>query len=57
MGVSLGYKFIEKFRGGIQWNMMERKDYFPSISLEIKKENGNLVSLFAQSVTFLLSIK
>ena len=26
MDVDLGYKYIEKFRGGVQWYMMESKD-------------------------------
>ena len=33
-----GYKYIEKFRGGTQWYMMESKDFIPSISFQIKKK-------------------
>ena len=31
MDVSPGYKYIEKFRGGVQWYMMESKDIISSI--------------------------
>ena len=52
-----GYKYIEKFRGGVQWYMMESKDFISSICFKYKNENGNLVSFNGQSVTFRLSIK
>ena len=55
--VDPGYKYIEKFRGGVQWYMMESKDIISSICFEFKIENGNLVSFNGQSVTFRLSIK
>ena len=57
MDVDPGYKYIEKFRGGISWFMMEAKDIISSISLKLKNEDGNLVSFNGQSVTFRLSIK
>ena len=57
MDVDPGYIYIEKFGGGIQWYMMETKDFISSINLKIKKENGNLVSFNGQLVTFRLSIK
>ena len=57
MDVDPGYKYIEKFRGGIQWYMMEIKDFISSVNLKLKNENGNLVSFNGQSVTFRLSIK
>ena len=31
MDVDPGYKYIEKFRGGVQWYMRESKDIFSSI--------------------------
>ena len=52
-----GYKYIEKFRGGIQWFMMDTKDFVSSISFELKNENDELVSFNEQSITFRLSIK
>ena len=55
--VDPGYKYIEKFRGGVQWYMMESKDIISSISFKLKNENGNLVSFNGQSITFRLSIK
>ena len=55
--VSPGYKFVHKFRGGVQWYIMESKDIISSICFKLKNENGNLVSFNGQSVTFRLSIK
>ena len=57
MDVDPGYKYIEKFRGGVQWYMMESKDIISSICFKLKNENRNLVSFNGQSVTFRLSIK
>ena len=57
MDVDPGYKYIEKFRGGIQWYMMDSKDVISNINFKLKNENGNLVSFNGQSVTFRLSIK
>ena len=57
MDVDPGYKYIEKFRGGVQWYMMETKDFISSNNLKLINENGNLVSFNGQSVTFRLSIK
>ena len=50
-----GYKYIEKFRGGISWYMLKTTDFISSIKL--KNENNELVSFNGQSVTFRLSIK
>ena len=57
MDVDPGYKYIEKFRGGVQWYMMETKDFISSINFKLKNENNQLVSFNGQSVTFRLSIK
>ena len=57
MNVSPGYKFVEKFRGGVSWFMLHTKDVISSINLKLKNENGNLVSFNGQSLTFRLSIK
>ena len=38
MDVDPGYKYIENFRGGVQWYMMESKDIISSISFRIKNE-------------------
>ena len=57
MDVDPGYKYIEKFRGGVQWYMTELKDIISSICFKLKNENGNLVSFKGQSITFRLSIK
>ena len=57
MDLDPGYKYIEKFRGGIQWYMMERKDITSSICFKLKNENNEIVSFNGQSITFRLSIK
>ena len=57
MTVDPGYKYVERFAGGISWYMMETKDFISSISFKLKNENGNLVSFKGQSITFRLSIK
>ena len=55
--VDPGYKCIEKFRGWIQWYVMEVEEFISSVNLILKNENGELVSFSGQSVTFRLSIK
>ena len=57
MDVSPGYKYIEKFRGGVLYYMMESKDIISSISFNLKNENNELVSLNGQSISFRLSVK
>ena len=57
MDVDPGYKYIEKFRGGVQWYMMESKDIISSICFKLKNENNQLVSFNGQSMTFRLSIE
>ena len=57
MTVDLGYKFVEKFSGGISWYMMQSKDIISSICSKLKNENNQLVSFNGQSVRFRLSIK
>ena len=57
MDVDPGYKYIEKFRGGVQWFMMESKDIISSVCFKLKNENGNLISFNGQSVTIKISIK
>ena len=57
MDVNPGYKYIEKFRGGVQWYMMESKDFIASNNFKLKNEIGILVSFSGQSITFRLSIR
>ena len=57
MDVDPGYKYMEQFRGGIQWYMMDNKDVISSVCFILKNENGNLVSFNGQSITFRLSIE
>ena len=56
MDVDPGYKYIEKFRGGVQWYMMQSKDIISCICFKLKNENNQLVSFNGQSITFRLSI-
>ena len=55
--VDLGYKYVERFAGGISWYMMETKDVISIISFNLKKENIELVSFNGQSISFRKSIK
>ena len=57
MDVDPGWKYIEKFRGGIQWYMMGSEDIISSICFKLKTENNELVSFNGQSITFRLSMK
>ena len=57
MDVDPGYKYIEKFRGGVLYYMMQSKDIISSICFKLKNENNQLVSFNCQSITFRLSIK
>ena len=57
MTVNLGYKYVEKFSGGISWYMMQSKDIISSTCFKLKNENNQLVSFNGQSITFRLSIK
>ena len=51
------YKYIEKFRGIVQWYMVESKDIISSNCFKLKNENNRLVSFNGQSITFRLSSK
>ena len=44
MDVDPGYKYIERFRGGVPWYRMESNDFISSVIFKLKIENGNLVS-------------
>ena len=57
MDVDPGYKYIEKFRGGITWYMLQSKDIISSISFKLKNGNNEIISFNGQSITFPLSIK
>ena len=57
MNVEPGYKYFEKFHGGVQWCMMESKDIISSICFNLQNENNQEVSFNGQSITFRLSTK
>ena len=44
LDVNPGYKYIHKFRGGLQWYMLQNRDIISSISFKLKNENNELVS-------------
>ena len=56
LDIDPGYKYFEKFRGGVHWYMMHSKDFLSNISFELRKKNNQIVSLNVQSITFRLSI-
>ena len=57
MDVDPGYKYVEKYRGGIQCYMTDSKDIISSINFRIKNEKYQIVSFNGQNITFRLSIK
>ena len=57
MDVDHGYKYVETFRGGVQWYVMESKYIISSICFKLKSEKNQIVSFNGQSITFRLSIK
>ena len=57
MDVDPGYKSNKNIRGGVQWYMMEIKDFISSISFKLKNGNNELVSFIGQSITFRLLFK
>ena len=57
MDVDPGYKYFEKFRGSVQWYMMNTKDFISSNHFKSKNENDDFVSFNGQSTTFRPSIK
>ena len=57
MDVDLGYKYIEKLRVGVQWFLMESKDFIPSSRFKLKNEIGDLISFNGQNITLRLLIK
>ena len=52
MDVGSGYKYIEKFRGGIQWYMKERNDIISSICFKLRIEKNQLVPFNGQIKNF-----
>ena len=53
MRVDPGYKYIEKFAGGISWYMMDTKDFISTINFKIKNENNELLSFNGETITFI----
>ena len=52
MDVDPGYYYIEKFRGGVQWYMMESNDIISFFCFKLKKEKNQLVSFNGQKNAF-----
>ena len=57
MDVDCGYKYIEEFRGGVQWYRMESRDIISSFSFIMNIESNQIVTLNGQTITFRLLIK
>ena len=57
LDVNPEYKYIKKFRVGVQRYMMESNDNISSICFKLKIVNNQLVSFNGQTITFRLSIK
>ena len=57
MDVDPGYDNFENIRGGIQWYMMQIKDFVSGKTFTLKNENLELVSVNGQSITFRLSVR
>ena len=49
-------KLMERFRGVVQWQMMEAKDFLTNISWQLRNENENSVSFQKKAITFRISI-
>ena len=56
MDVDPGYNYFEKFRGGVQWYMMESKAIIPSNIFILENENNQVIPFNGQSISFRLSI-
>ena len=52
MDLDPGFKYMEMFRGCVQWYMIESENFISNISLELKNQNGGLVSLNKQALYF-----
>ena len=52
LDVDPGYKYIDRFRGSVQWYMMEGKYIVSSIFFKLKNENNELVSFNGQTISF-----
>ena len=57
MDVDPRYKYIENFRGGVQWHMIESKDFILGNCFKLKIKNNQIVSFSGQPKTFRFSTK
>ena len=57
MDVVPGWIYFEIFSGGIQWFMMEGRDFVSIINFKSGNEIRNLVSFNGQSIVFRLLTK
>ena len=55
MNVDPGYKYIKKLIAGLNWYMLEIKDFTSSVNLKLENENRALVSFIGQPVKIRLS--
>ena len=57
INVNPGYMYVKKFRGGVQWYMMESEDFISTTKFKSKKENRELASFNKRIISFRISIK
>ena len=57
MDLDPGYRYVEKFRCGFQWFMMESRHFILKILSKLKNEYESLVSFNGQLTTFRVSIE
>ena len=51
------YKYIAMFRGGVQWYVLETKEFISNINFRLKSGNASLVSFNGQTINFIYAIK
>ena len=44
MSVSPGFKYVCRFKGGLQWYMMESEDVISNVSFKLKNEKNQVIS-------------
>ena len=55
MDIDPGFRYIEEFRGGIQWYLMESIDFVSIFGFKLKNKNGSFIAFFnGQSISLRL---
>ena len=50
MDVDPGYRYIEKFMGGVPWSMIESKRFVSSKNFKLKKKTESLYLLMVKAI-------